>query len=318
VTASRDCLVVFWDLEDLNTLATRCSPALSAFWRNFALCQVGGGRGRRRRKGAAWQLQPGSRRPRTVTHITMASEPPLACQVGANPLRPAVPSPGPRLAQVGLEWFQRQKPHLPTVNGRGQPEPAGVLEGERGTCCLPALVNTGWLSVCLFLLSFRQIPSLALSSAIRIPQAQVSACSSASHPSCPNRQHLPCFPHHRLCHPTHRIHLQASAAPQTSPTPWSLMRTHLPLCWASCAGCPPLSPPSCPRACATPRCRVRARWRGERRGAAPGVGRMHCCALLLLRRAHDLDSCIAPSPSLQQQAHGAGCCSGLPPAGVEG
>lgn len=40
VTASTDCVVVFWDLEDLNTLATCRSPALSAFWRNFALCQV--------------------------------------------------------------------------------------------------------------------------------------------------------------------------------------------------------------------------------------------------------------------------------------
>jgi hypothetical protein len=42
VTASTDCLVCFWDLEDLNYLATQCSPAVSAFWRNFALCQVGG------------------------------------------------------------------------------------------------------------------------------------------------------------------------------------------------------------------------------------------------------------------------------------
>ena len=41
VTARTDCLVVFWDLEDLNHLATQCSPAVSAFWRNFALCQVG-------------------------------------------------------------------------------------------------------------------------------------------------------------------------------------------------------------------------------------------------------------------------------------
>lgn len=41
VTARTDCLVCFWDLEDLNFLATQCSPAVSAFWRNFALCQVG-------------------------------------------------------------------------------------------------------------------------------------------------------------------------------------------------------------------------------------------------------------------------------------
>ncbi|PSC73483.1 splicing arginine serine-rich 19 [Micractinium conductrix] len=41
VTAHTDCLVVFWGLEDLNTLATRASPALSAYWRNFALCQLG-------------------------------------------------------------------------------------------------------------------------------------------------------------------------------------------------------------------------------------------------------------------------------------
>ena len=40
MTAHTDCLVVFWGLEDLNTLATRASPALSAYWRNFALCQV--------------------------------------------------------------------------------------------------------------------------------------------------------------------------------------------------------------------------------------------------------------------------------------
>ena len=41
--AVSDCTVVLWDLDYLNYLATRCSPAVSAFWRNFALCQVGGG-----------------------------------------------------------------------------------------------------------------------------------------------------------------------------------------------------------------------------------------------------------------------------------
>lgn len=40
VTARTDCRVVFWELEDLNVLATQASPALSAYWRNFALCQV--------------------------------------------------------------------------------------------------------------------------------------------------------------------------------------------------------------------------------------------------------------------------------------
>ena len=43
VRAVSDCTVVLWHLDYLNYLATRCSPAVSAFWRNFALCQVGGG-----------------------------------------------------------------------------------------------------------------------------------------------------------------------------------------------------------------------------------------------------------------------------------
>ena len=40
--ALTDCKVVFWDIEHLNTLATSCSPSVSAYWRNLALCQVGG------------------------------------------------------------------------------------------------------------------------------------------------------------------------------------------------------------------------------------------------------------------------------------
>lgn len=40
VTATTDCVACFWDLEDLNFLATRCSPAVSAYWRNFAMAQV--------------------------------------------------------------------------------------------------------------------------------------------------------------------------------------------------------------------------------------------------------------------------------------
>lgn len=43
---------------------------------------------------------------------------------------PCQGGPGRCMPQVGLEWFQRQKPHLPAVNGRGQPEPASVLDGE--------------------------------------------------------------------------------------------------------------------------------------------------------------------------------------------
>ncbi|PSC72441.1 Transcriptional Crp Fnr family [Micractinium conductrix] len=41
VTAVTDCEVVFWELEQLSVMATLCSPALSSFWRNFTLCQVG-------------------------------------------------------------------------------------------------------------------------------------------------------------------------------------------------------------------------------------------------------------------------------------
>ncbi|GAB4819341.1 hypothetical protein N2152v2_006387 [Parachlorella kessleri] len=41
VVAETDCLVASWDLVDLNYLATGAGPAVSAFWRNWALCQVG-------------------------------------------------------------------------------------------------------------------------------------------------------------------------------------------------------------------------------------------------------------------------------------
>lgn len=39
VTATTPLLVATWELEGLNALASRCGPAVAAFWRNFALCQ---------------------------------------------------------------------------------------------------------------------------------------------------------------------------------------------------------------------------------------------------------------------------------------
>lgn len=41
VVATSACTVYLWDIAALDELATRCSPATSAFWRSFALCQVG-------------------------------------------------------------------------------------------------------------------------------------------------------------------------------------------------------------------------------------------------------------------------------------
>lgn len=34
------CQVYTWEIEDLDYLATRCSPAMAGFWRSFALCQA--------------------------------------------------------------------------------------------------------------------------------------------------------------------------------------------------------------------------------------------------------------------------------------
>ncbi|PRW45226.1 blood vessel epicardial substance isoform X1 [Chlorella sorokiniana] len=69
LTASTSCLVYTWGIDNLDYLATRCSPAMPAFWRSFALCQV------------------------------------------------------------GLEWHASVNQYKPPVNGRGQPEVAGVRDG---------------------------------------------------------------------------------------------------------------------------------------------------------------------------------------------
>lgn len=45
VTAASRCLVYTWGVDELNHLTTRCAPAVPAFWRNFALCQVRGAAG---------------------------------------------------------------------------------------------------------------------------------------------------------------------------------------------------------------------------------------------------------------------------------
>ena len=37
-----DCLLYEWSVEEMDQMATRCSPAVSAYWRNFLLCQVRG------------------------------------------------------------------------------------------------------------------------------------------------------------------------------------------------------------------------------------------------------------------------------------
>lgn len=34
------CQVYQFGIDDLDYLATRCAPAMPAFWRSFALCQV--------------------------------------------------------------------------------------------------------------------------------------------------------------------------------------------------------------------------------------------------------------------------------------
>eukprot|EP00887_Chlorella_sp_A99_P001083 scaffold14.g1083.t1 len=39
--AKTDCLVAFWDVEQLNQLAVGVGPAVAAAWRNYALCQLG-------------------------------------------------------------------------------------------------------------------------------------------------------------------------------------------------------------------------------------------------------------------------------------
>lgn len=40
LTATTDCLVYQWSIDDLDYLATRCAPVMPAFWRSYALCQV--------------------------------------------------------------------------------------------------------------------------------------------------------------------------------------------------------------------------------------------------------------------------------------
>lgn len=39
--ARTDCLLYTWSIEELNELATQCSPAVSTFWRNVLACQLG-------------------------------------------------------------------------------------------------------------------------------------------------------------------------------------------------------------------------------------------------------------------------------------
>lgn len=40
-TADTDCLLYTWGAEELSIMATKLSPAVAAFWRNFTLCTVG-------------------------------------------------------------------------------------------------------------------------------------------------------------------------------------------------------------------------------------------------------------------------------------
>lgn len=39
-TADTDCLLYTWGAEELSIMATKLSPAVAAFWRNFTLCTV--------------------------------------------------------------------------------------------------------------------------------------------------------------------------------------------------------------------------------------------------------------------------------------
>eukprot|EP00887_Chlorella_sp_A99_P004598 scaffold4.g4598.t1 len=41
VTADTNCLVAFWDISELDRIATQTSPVVAAHWRNFALCHLG-------------------------------------------------------------------------------------------------------------------------------------------------------------------------------------------------------------------------------------------------------------------------------------
>lgn len=120
--------------------------------------------------------------------------------------------------------------HQLPVNGRGWPEPAGILHGERRLLARPA----GRAASC-----YRHYRNYSGDGAIH-------STSNAWPPYPSSAPHL----------------VQAPFAQLISPTHWSRMRTPPPPSGASWHGCPPPWRPFCRQACGTRRCRRQARWPG--------------------------------------------------------
>lgn len=226
--------VYTWEIEDLDYLATKCSPAMAGFWRSFALCQAsnatstaGGHRSGLQAAGwfGAW-VAPQAVWPHRLMWWHLLP-PPTSFRWGWS----------------GMRW-QTSTRHLWT----------GVASQMRTAC---VMVSGAFKVVAMHGSSEGNSPVATCAYAPAQPAACPQTDPAAPHPAPP-------------CPAPPLVLSQAPPAAVTSQTLWSRGSSRGAACAPCCPGCPHSWRPSCPPACGTAPSRTRAPWHG---GSAGRLGK---------------------------------------------